>query len=232
MTALIIDAAVSKLAEGSGKAAAYATIVQGQDHTNVCNRMLAAVRNLQNDRKQAKASNLARVNDPELNGVDDGTSEERAQKVLAPEYMFTFVQRVANQIMWDCRAIKIAQERSEMEALDNGIDFSQEMSDDAGVEYGNIDKLTEQVDEAMRHLNFLHMLLQDNKRLGYLDNINPLFSHAVSVEEDGQYVQKFIAESFPEALVALQDSMDAMNERRDEEAAEADNAIDFDEVAA
>ena len=232
MTALIIDAAVSKLADGSGKAATYAKVVQGQDHTDVCNRMLSAVRNLQNDRKAAKASNLARVNDPLLNGVDDGTSEERAQKVLAPEYMFTFIQRVANQIMWDCRAIKVAQERSEMERLDNGIDFSQDMCEESGVEYGGMEKLTEQVDEAMRRLNFLHNLLQDNKRLGYLDDINPLFYHAVSVEEDGQYVQKFVAESFVEALVALQDSMDAMNERRDGEAAEADNAINFDTVAA
>ena len=99
------------------------------------------------------------------------------------------------------------------------------MSDRSGVEYGGMEKLTEQVDEAMRRLNFLHNLLQDNKRLGYLDDINPLFYHAVSVEEDGQYVQKFVAESFVEALVALQDSMDAMNEQIDADADAAAGAV-------
>ena len=202
------------------------------DHSDVCNRVLAAVRHLQSERKAAKASNLARINDPELNGVDDGTSAERVEKVLAPEYMFTFIQKVANQVMWDARAFKTAQERSEMEALDNGIDFSQDIGEDAGIEYGNIDKLVEQVDEAMRRLHKLHALLRDTRRMGYLDNVNELHYHSQSVEEDGVYVQKFVADTFPEALVALKDASDAMNERREAEVAEADNAVDFDEEAA
>jgi len=237
MTASIIDAAVTKLSEGSNKASRYASLVQKAQDDHVCHRMLTVVRMLKQERREANAANANRQADPDLNGVDDHTSLQTAETVLKPEYMFTFIQKVANQVMREGRAIKRQQEESEMEARDNGIDFSQDTCEDAGVEYGNVDHVIKQIDEAMRQLHLVHNALRDTKRLGYLTSINSLHYHSVMVAvelEDGQtvYEEQFVADTFDEALVALADYAQTMQEQSEARGAEDDSAIDFEADAA
>lgn len=232
MTAAIIDAAITKLSEGSNKASRYAILVQKAPDDHVCHRMLSVVRMLQQDRRQANAANGNRQADPDLNGVDDHTSLQTAETVLKPEYMFTFIQKVANQVMREGRAIKRQQEESEMEARDNGIDFSQDTCEDAGVVYGDVDHVIKQIDEAMRQLHLLHNALRDTKRLGYLTNINPLHYHSVTMGKDGVYEEQFVADTFDEALVALADFAQVMQEQSEARDVKDDSAIDFEADAA
>tara|TARA_E500000331_G_scaffold308714_1_gene314344 strand:- start:349 stop:1047 length:699 start_codon:yes stop_codon:yes gene_type:complete len=232
MTASIIDAAVTKLSEGSNKASRYASLVQKAQDDHVCHRMLTVVRMLKQERREANAANANRQADPDLNGVDDHTSLQTAETVLKPEYMFTFIQKVANQVMREGRAIKRQQEESEMEARDNGIDFSQDTCEDAGVEYGDVKHVIKQIDEAMRQLHLVYNALRDTKRLGYLTSINSLHYHSVMTGEDGVYEEKFVADTFDEALVALADYAQAMQEQSEARGAEDDGAIDFEADAA
>lgn len=229
MTNLLIDTAVTDLMTGEGKHAAHARFIQEVRKDHVCNRIIDTARLLQIARTEAKAATQNRIDDPELNGIDDGTGDMVAEKFIKPEQLFSLIQEVANKICWNVRAYKIAQEKEMREAMDNGIDFSQDVADDNGVDVAEITRLEEQVDEAMSLLNRVHGLLQSSSRMGYYKYVNDFayYSKTVLDEETGDYSQKYVAHNWDAALESMTEHSADNYERRQSESVKADNDLDF-----
>ena len=227
----MIDAAITHLSTGETKVAQFARIVQKQAHADVRNRIVQTNASLQTLRREAKATADLRVADQALNGINDNT-DTRVERLHKPEYLFTFLQKIANQIMWSARAYKKAQEQEQLDALDNGIDFSQAVADDSGFDHTPVDLIAKQVDDAMRDLKFAQACLLDSRRMGYFaSNVNDLRYHVVNVlcEETGEYEQRHTADSFDQALEVMENMLDANNERKEADLHKSDNDISFDD---
>lgn len=229
MTNLLIDTAVTDLMTGEGKYAAHARFIQEVRKDHVCNRIIDAARHLQTARAEAKRATQNRIDDPELNGIDDGTGDMVADKIIKPEKLFGVIQAIANKICWNVRAYKIAQEKEMREAMDNGIDFSQDVAEDNGVDVAEINKLVEQVDEAMALLNRVHGLLQASHRMGYYKYIKDFkyYSLTIKDEETQEYSEKYVAHNWDEALESMTEHSADNFERRKADAVKADNDLDF-----
>jgi len=142
--------------------------------------------------------------------------------VAQPIAYLDFVQTIMNKI---CGLARQDLRGKQTEDFDNGIDFTQDLTDQIGF---SVDPMAigELVDEDFRILNNVHARL--GQKMPYIDDIPPLRYHAESTKlDDGTWVKTNIADSFDAALSILDEKGIAYAEQQREATEAEDNAIDF-----
>ena len=111
------------------------------------------------------------------------------------------------------------------EDFGNGIDFSQELTDQIGFSVDHT-KIGELVDEDFFTLNNLHAYI--GQGMEYLTDIPALAYHAESVKlDDGTWIKDNIANSFDEAVTIINDKAVAYAESLQEIRQGESSSIDF-----
>jgi len=142
--------------------------------------------------------------------------------VAQPVAFLDFVQVIMNKV---CGFARQDLKGKRTEDFGNGIDFSQELTDQIGFSV-DTDKIEELVDEDFYTLNNLHCYVAQG--MEYLTDIPALRYHAESVKlEDGTWVKDHIADSFDEAITIMNEKAQAYIESLAEIRQGESSTIDF-----
>ena len=118
--------------------------------------------------------------------------------VAPPIAFLDFCQLVMNKV---CGLARQDMRGKRTEDFGNGIDFTQELTDQIGFSV-DASRVAELVDDDFFQLNNLHCYI--GQGMEYLTDIENLRYHAESVKlEDGTWIKDHIADSFDEALSVL-----------------------------
>lgn len=118
--------------------------------------------------------------------------------VAPPIAFLDFVQVVMNKV---CGLARQDMKGKRAEDFGNGIDFSQELTDQLGFSV-DADKICSLVDEDFFSLNNLHCYI--GQGMEYLNDIPALRYHAENKKlEDGTWVKDYIADSFDDAITII-----------------------------
>jgi|SaaInlV_100m_DNA_5_1039725.scaffolds.fasta_scaffold24322_2 hypothetical protein len=176
------------------------------DHDDVANRIAIARHQLATER--SRNMEMAKL------------GAETAELPFKPEVLLSFTQRVMNQACWAARRVLRS---GQAEDMGTGIDFSQDVAEQAaGLESAARELVECTLMDDFQTLNNLHNFLQS--KMSYLDNVEPLFLFAESVKvEDGVY----------EPVNQLMDFDDVMSmlDERSLEIQEKQEAEDYKEAA-
>ena len=142
--------------------------------------------------------------------------------VAQPIAFLDFVQVIMNKV---CGLARQDMRGKRTEDFGNGIDFSQELTDQIGFSVDHT-KIAELVDEDFFTLNNVHCYI--GQGMDYLDNIDALRYHAESVKlEDGTWIKDHIADSFDDAITIINDKATAYAESQAEIRQGESSTIDF-----
>jgi hypothetical protein len=127
--------------------------------------------------------------------------------VAQPIAFLDFVQVIMNKV---CGLARQDLKGKRTEDFGNGIDFSQELTDQLGFSV-EPDKIGALVDDDFYTLNNLHCYI--GQGMDYITDIPALRYHAESVKlEDDTWVKDYIADSFDEAVTIINDKAEAYAE--------------------
>ena len=142
--------------------------------------------------------------------------------VAQPIAFLDFVQNIMNKVSGLARQDMNGKRR---EDFGNGIDFSQELTDELGFSVDH-DKIADLVNDDFFCLNNLHCFI--GQQMDYLTDIAPLHYYAESVKQaDGTWIKDHVAESFDEAISMINDKAEAYVESLNAEKESDTVAIDF-----
>ena len=124
--------------------------------------------------------------------------------VAAPIAFLDFVQGIMNKA---CGLARKDMQGKRKADFGNGIDFSQELTDQLGFSV-DTDKIAGLIDDDFRALNMLHCYIAQG--MSYLTDIPALHYHSESVKyEDNTWGKENIADSFDDAMIVLNAKADA-----------------------
>ena len=142
--------------------------------------------------------------------------------VAQPVAFLDFVQIIMNKV---CGLARQDLRGKRTEDFGNGIDFSQDLSDQLGFNV-DTDKIEELVDEDFYSLNNLHCYVAQG--MEYLNDIPALRYHAESVKlEDGTWIKDHIADSFDDAITVINEKAQTYIESLAEMRQGESSTIDF-----
>jgi hypothetical protein len=157
-----------------------------------------------------------------INAATDHKFNGGPAPVAQPIAYLDFVQTIMNKI---CSLARQDLRGKRTEDFDNGIDFTQELTDQIGFSV-DPDHIAELVDEDLRVLTNVHARI--GQKMPYIDDIPALRYHAESTKlDDGSWVKTNIADSFDEAVSILNEKGLVYAELLQATAEAEDNAIDF-----
>lgn len=186
-----IDSTITDMAQGHSSYNTVAQTIQAMDHKSVLNRIALAWVKLGNDRQLARRANQ--------------------QPKVKPEVMLSFLQQLMNQICWAGRRLMIAQQQVEAEDQAMGVDFSQDIAAQLGVECVASEHIAEVVDEDFRCLLNVHTWLA--AKMEYLEDIESFYCYADrQQDEEGNWQMLHHADRFDDALSIMEQAIQALQE--------------------
>lgn len=213
----LVDAALTAMAGKTNVFATIATMVQQRPEEHFANQIGGVCLELMNERKRLREMDVA-----------DNTTLVRDMK-LKPESILGFTQSLMNQTCWAARRYKIALEQAAAEeALRGitGIDFSQDVADDMGIDPIDTAELELALTEDYFALAGLYSKISTH--MSYLNHIDDFYLFADKRQEDGkQWRIEDFAETFDEALDLMEKVRVRMDEQKDVELAHDLTRTDF-----
>lgn len=208
----LIETAVTDLSTSKSMIGDVSNVVLRQDHDNIANRIALTYLKFARQRQEAARAEKetgTRGNDP----------------LAKPEYMLSYVQQVMNKVCWNARRLFIA---NSVEDFANGIDFSQDVGEEVGM-YVDSKHISEEIDDVFMTLNNLHTWLAG--QMSYLTDIDPLFHFAQNEKVGEDWVQTSACTSFDDALSAMNDIVEKLDDSNVIKQREEASSIDFSAAA-
>ena len=231
-TQSFIDAVLTNMSSSKTQFGKIAALVQKKPHSSACNRIAMAYVQLQNDRAQARTAG----NVIAMAGIDSGERADaglaRNPVIIKPELLFNFLQNVQNSICWSARRLMRQQETVEAGEQANGLDFSQDLAEQLGVEGTPTDKLGEIVANDLFVLGNLQSWLLT--KMNYLTEVEELrmFADFRPPEEGlevgtGNWELRHEAATWEEALSIMDVLVDELNVAENLKTGAEASSIDF-----
>lgn len=205
-TPSFLDAAITDGCMGKSSFAKVARLVENRDEPHFANRIGGAWASLVNERNQLrildKEDNSARVKD----------------MPVKPEMFLSLCQYLLNQACWAARRyIRAQQANNDQEAIMGitGIDFSQDVAADLGVEPMNFEAVEQSLEDDFAAMLKLHSVLAT--KMNYLDNIEELYLYAEREQEGEVWRITGTAMNYQDASILMDEILTKMNERADKE---------------
>lgn len=215
-TPSFVNAAITNASNGKSTFAKLAAAVERRDEEHFCNRIGGAWASLVTERNQLRA----------LDMEDNGT---RAKDMpVKPEQFLSLCQFLMNQSCWAARRyMRALQANADQEAINGitGIDFSQEVAADLGVEPLSTDEIKEALHDDLSAMLKLHSIMAS--KMNYLSDIEDLHLYAEREQEGEIWRVTAATDDFDEALILMDAAQTRMAERQDAELAEEIAATDF-----
>jgi len=165
---------------------------------------------------------IAVAHDRTITQATDHKFNDGEAPVAQPIAFLDFVQVIMNKV---CGLARQDLKGKRTEDFGNGIDFSQELTDQLGFSV-EPDKIGTLVDDDFYTLNNLHCYI--GQGMDYITDIPALRYHAESVKlEDDTWVKDFIADSFDEAVTIINDKAEAYAESLTEIRQGKSSSMDF-----
>ncbi len=196
-----IDTVITNMSSNKNRNGTIAALVDSQDAPLAANRIALAWDVLV---KQRKAANLEAIK----TGVP---AKEMAAK---PEHVLSFVQQTMNSSCWAARRVLNSGKQTDMA---NGIDFSQDVAEQAGnIESAARKDVEVTLMDDFQILNELHSWLCSN--MNYMTDLDPLFLFAekVCIDEEQQiYEHIHMCMEFDHVLPVLDEKAIELSEQAD-----------------
>lgn len=151
---------------------------------------------------------------------------------VKPEMFLSLCQFLMNQSCWAARRyLRAQQENADQEAIRGitGIDFSQDVAADLGVEPMDTDAIKETLDNDYMAMLRLHNIL--STKMNYLQDIEDLHLYAEREQEGEVWRITGTADNFEDAMVLMDEVLVKMNERQDKELSQTMATMDFTDAA-
>lgn len=215
-----IDAAISS---NSSKKSTYGKVtglIEERNEPHFANRIGGAWASLVSSR-----SNL-RILDLEDNGT-------RVKDMpVKPEMFLSLCQYLLNQACWAARRyVRAQQENADQEKIRGitGIDFSQDVAEDLGIEPMDTTQIEEALDTDFMAMLRLHSVF--STKMDYLQDIEDLHLYADREQEGEVWRVVAVADTFQDAMAIMDEVLAKMNERQDKELVSDMTTIDFTDAA-
>ena len=213
-----INAAITNGCVANSSFAKATRLVEDRNEPHFANRIGGAWAALVIDR------NGLRILDLEDNGT-------RVKDMpIKPEMFLSLCQYLMNQACWAARRyIKAQQQNAEQEALTtvSGIDFSQDVAADLGIEPMDHEAVEKTMDEDFKAMLRLHNML--SKHMNYLPNIEDLYMYAEREQEGENWRITGSAMCFEDALSLMDEVINKLREREDKALVSDMTTTDFSE---
>ncbi len=196
-----IDTIITNMSSKKNRNGNIAALVDAQDAPLAANRIALAWDVLVKQRKEAN-----------LEAVKSGVpAKEMTEK---PEHMLSFVQQVMNSSCWAARRVLNSGMQTDMA---NGLDFSQDVAEQAGnIESAARKDVEVTLMDDFQILNELHSWLCSN--MNYMTDLDPLFLFAekVCIDEEQQiYEHSHMCMEFDDVLPVLNEKALELSELAD-----------------
>jgi hypothetical protein len=215
-----INAAITS---NSSKKSSYGKVtglIEERNEPHFANRIGGAWAALVSDRSQLRILDLE----------DNGTRVK--DMPVKPEMFLSLCQFLLNQACWAARRyIRATQENADQEAIRGitGVDFSQDVAADLGVEPMDITEIVEALDSDFMAMLRLHSIF--STKMDYLQDIEDLHLYADREQEGEVWRIVATADAFEDAQVIMDEVLVKMNERQDKELTHDMTTMDFTEAA-
>ena len=207
-----IDAALTEISESKSNFAPYAKVIQAQNHPHPANRIAIAAVKLADARREAR-----RVGN-EVN--------------MHPENIATWgVQDVANKVAWMSKSYANGRINMDMEDTLNGIDFTDDITEQLNIEKLHRDNVDKVVDDDIYTLNSVQSFLLST--MNYITEVEPVcyFQERTFDEETLEWKGTARAESYQEAEMLMEAARERMNEAEQARSMEQAQTLQFDAPA-
>ena len=215
-TPSFLDAAITDGCMGKSSFAKVARLVENRNEPHFANRIGGAWASLVNERNQL------RVLDKEAN-----TTMVQDMPVK-PEMFLSLCQYLLNQACWAARRyIRAQQQNQDQEAIMGitGIDFSQDVAADLGVEPMDFEAIEQSLEDDFAAMLKLHSVLAT--KMNYLDNIEDLYLYAEREQEGEVWRITGSAMNYQDAAALMNEILTKMHEREDKTLANDMATTDF-----
>lgn len=158
---------------------------------------------------------------------DDGGSRVRDMPIK-PEQFLSFCQYLMNQACWAARRyVRAEQDNADREAIAGitGIDFSQDVAEDLGVEPMSTEEINEALESDFEVMSRLYSVLAC--KMNYLQSIDQLHMYAEREQEGENWEVVDYADNFDDALTIMGNVIVKMKEREEESLTQEMTETDF-----
>ena len=170
--------------------------------------------------------NQLRIMDQEDNGT-------RVRDMpVKPEMFLSLCQFLMNQACWAARRYIRAEEQTQIEEKIRGvtgIDFSQDVAEEVGIEPMDLTEIEETLDEDFKAMLHLHSYMAST--MNYLSNIEDLHLYADREQEGEVWRVTATADTFEEARILMDGVVTKMRDREDKALTETMSTTDFTNAA-
>ena len=152
---------------------------------------------------------------------------------VKPEMFLSLCQFLMNQACWAARRYIRAEEQTQIEEKIRGItgiDFSQAVAEDVGIEPMDLTTIEEALDTDFTAM--LHLQSYLAKTMSYLSDIEDLHLYADREQEGEVWKVTATADTFEEARVIMDEVVSKMRDREDKKLTETMTTMDFGKTAA
>ena len=212
-----IDPTITAIESHKGSNGRIAKVISKADHDDPLNRIAITFTNLSNERNRRRIESVR-------------TGVPAAELEFKPERLLSFCQALMNQCCWSARRVAMSGKR---EDFANGIDFSQDVAEQAGnIESACFKDVEVTLMDDFQALNNLHSWL--SKECNYLNQLEPLYLYAESKQqllegndsdhetpEQFEWVQTFMSMNMDEVFTHMEKFIETLEEKREEEKATA-----------
>ncbi len=200
----LISQAIHKMSEERNDYGDIAKVVIDADHLNILNRIALTHSQFARQRKEAARAEKATG----VRGVDP---------IAKPEKMISFIQRLMNNVCWAARRYQLA--IADSDEVTNGIDFSQDVAEQVGLNVA-AKNLTTEVDEA--YLQLTNVLGHIAGKMTYLNDIDSLYYFAQNQEVDAAdggstWVPRYQCLTYGDSEVAMAEVIQELEEKQEKD---------------
>ena len=215
-----INAAITDSQNKQTSYAKVSALVEERNEEHFCNRIGGAWASLIADRNQLRILDL------------EANTTLVKDMAIKPEMFLSFCQYLMNQSCWAARRyIQAQQANADQEKLHGitGIDFSQDVAEDLGIEPMDISAISATIEEDFMAMLKLYSVM--STQMNYLSDIEDLHVFADRAQEGEVWKVLATADEFDDALVIMTDVLTRMNERADAELTKNMTTMDFTDAA-
>lgn len=215
-----IEAAITRVSAQNSSFGAAALLVEDRNDPHWSNRIAGAWAGLIAERNQLRVLDLE----------DAGTRVK--DMPVKPEVFLSLCQNLLNQSCWAARQYIRAYNQNQIEETlhgVNGLDFSQDVADELGIEPINVTEIEEVLLTDLAIMENVHSFLSTH--MNYLQDIDDLHLFVERQQEGEVWRITAVADNFSDAEDLMDAAVVRMSERADAELTSDALTTDFTEAA-
>jgi len=218
--ASFVDAAITNTCNQQTSFAKCSRLVEERNEAHFANRIGGAWAALVVERNSLRVLDL-----------EDNSTRVKDMPVK-PEMFLSYCQYLMNQSCWAARRyIRAQQDNADTEALQgvSGIDFSQDVAEDLGIEPMDFTTIAETLENDFDAMSRLHSIMCT--KMNYLQDIEDLHLYAEREQEGEVWRVTGTADDFAEAIDLMDEVITKMREREDKALTQDMATMDFAEAS-